>query len=656
LGRVIRFQYCGCGSLSDLIDPLGRDTSWEHDVQGRLIAKHYADGSATSYNYESATSRLGSAVDEKGQFKVYQYYLDDNLQSVSYPNAQNFTPTVAYTYDPNYKRLVSMQDGIGTTLRSYYPVGVLGALQPASVTGPWNNETVTYQYDALGRTTSRAISGMAQSAAFDALGRVTNVVNALGGFSYDYDGATPRLLDAFYPNGQSSHFSYFNNLGDRRLQQITHEKPDASLLSSFSYAYNPVGEITNWVQHLGALTQTWSIGYDAADQLLSVAVSGVNPVNYNYAYDAAANRLLENTKGDQRSFSYDSLNQLLSASDTNAPNLSYQWDAEQRLTGIIQGTNQSQFYYDGIGRRLRIVETSGGVTQADRRFLWCGPDVCEEWNSNNVVVNRYFAQGEQQLGTNLFYTRDHLGSIRELTDSTAANRAEYDYAPYGSPVKLDGNLEVNFGFTGHFRHLPTGLDLTLYRAYDAGNARWLSRDPMKEKCGMNLYGYVQNNPINLVDPLGLCPGDRKKCIEKYIKGMYGNTVAAGINLFAIQPYLNPGGAVEIGASVTVKPKLVEWGLKKSVGFGLDSGWAVMAAEKELFVNAGIKLIHGAGEAMLVPSAIASIWYADADLACPPEEDRSDQGSMVPTVDEKLYDPSTMGQSVIVTEEGVTLVN
>jgi len=184
--------------------------------------------------------------------------------------------------------------------------------------------------------------------------------------------------------------------------------------------------------------------------------------------------------------------------------VSYQWDGEQRLVGIIQGTNQSHFAYDGLGQRIRILETSGGTTQSDRRFVWCGAEICEEWNSNNAVVNRYFDQGEQQGGTNLFYTRDHLGSVRELTDGTAAIHAQYAYAPYGSSSKLTGNLEANFGYTGHFRHIASGLDLTLYRAYDPGQARWLSRDPIMEN-GVNLYTYVLNDPVNETDTLGDTP-------------------------------------------------------------------------------------------------------------------------------------------------------
>jgi len=100
-------------------------------------------------------------------------------------------------------------------------------------------------------------------------------------------------------------------------------------------------------------------------------------------------------------------------------------------------------------------------------------------------------------------TRDHLGSIREMTDSTAVVRARYDYDPYGARTKLAGNLDCDFGFTGHYFHLGSNLHLTLYRAYDQEIGRWLSADPMGEAGGMNLYAYVLGNPINGWDPYGL---------------------------------------------------------------------------------------------------------------------------------------------------------
>jgi len=63
-------------------------------------------------------------------------------------------------------------------------------------------------------------------------------------------------------------------------------------------------------------------------------------------------------------------------------------------------------------------------------------------------------------------------------------------------------LEADFGFTGHYFHTPSKLHFAVYRAYDADLGRWLNRDPIEEEGGINLYGYVANDPINYFDPDG----------------------------------------------------------------------------------------------------------------------------------------------------------
>jgi type VI secretion system secreted protein VgrG len=104
------------------------------------------------------------------------------------------------------------------------------------------------------------------------------------------------------------------------------------------------------------------------------------------------------------------------------------------------------------------------------------------------------------------YTRDHLGSIREMVDSTGSIRARYSYDVWGNRsgnLITTNSIAADFGFTGHYYHSQSVLWLSPYRAYDPTIGRWLSRDPIAEDGGLNLYGYVGNNPVNEVDPLGL---------------------------------------------------------------------------------------------------------------------------------------------------------
>ena len=102
-----------------------------------------------------------------------------------------------------------------------------------------------------------------------------------------------------------------------------------------------------------------------------------------------------------------------------------------------------------------------------------------------------------------FYTRDHLGSIREMFTGGGTVVARYDYDPYGRSTTVLGTTPTDFNFTGLYRHSKSNLDLAVYRAYDPDLGRWLNRDPIAETGGTNLYRYVHNNSMNLTDSQGL---------------------------------------------------------------------------------------------------------------------------------------------------------
>ena len=166
------------------------------------------------------------------------------------------------------------------------------------------NSAITYQYDALGRTTNRSINGAANSVtwSYDAISRVTSEVNALGTFNYAYENDTPgsskgsdRLASISYPNGQTTKFSWYPNLQDQRLQQIANLGPAGNTISQFSYRYDPAGQIKQWQQLQGNTSLNYALDYDQAGQLVSAAASG-GPLSpnylkqYYYGYDSASNR------------------------------------------------------------------------------------------------------------------------------------------------------------------------------------------------------------------------------------------------------------------------------------------------------------------------------------------------------------------------------
>jgi RHS repeat-associated protein len=190
----------------------------------------------------------------------------------------------------------------------------------------------------------------------------------------------------------------------------------------------------------------------------------------------------------------------------------FEWDAENRLRKITypSSAGTSTFDYDGFGRCVRITEltTAGTMT---KEFTWDGTIRCEEKDTSgtDVTVKRFFNFGEQILdplsvSTNYLFTSDHLGSVREVADTTGALVAQYSYTPFGERTKITGSgPDADFGFAGMYHHARSGLNLTLFRAYDSRLARWLSRDPLGESMGTNLYAYVGNNPVVFIDPLGL---------------------------------------------------------------------------------------------------------------------------------------------------------
>jgi RHS repeat-associated protein len=591
MGQVTTLVWCSCGSLDKIVDPNGNATAWERDGEGRVVRTVNADGSDSVLTFENTTSRPKQFRDPKQQVTTIQYFLDNTWKQVSYTNTTNATPSVSFTYDPIYPRLASMTDGSGTTTYAFNAISqtpALGAGQLSSVDGPLSNDAISYTYDELGRVTERSINGVSLSTTYDALHRVSAETNALGSFAFSYDGATDRLSNITYPNGQTTTLAYFGANQDYEIQDIHNRLSGGATLSRFQYTYDKRGILTSWSQQAdGNPAKVYEFGRDLIGRLTTATLRTGDPIpvilkRYAYLFDRASNRTGEeigdetyrattdtrnaatsiqsggsltfagtvsepatvtvqgrtavvtaanefigsasvqagtttvavtatDASGNTRTNGYEvtqptatqTLTYDANGSLTADGTRTFEWDGANRLVAINEGTHRTEFTYDGLSHRTRIVEKDATVVITDRSYIWCGESICEERLSDGSVVRRFFDHGMQENGVAFFYTMDHLGSIRELTDTTGSVRARYDYDPYGRMTKVSGDKDSFYTFAGLWSHAPSGLMLSPTRAYDPAFGRWVSEDPIGLRGGLNVHGYAEGMPTDFSDPSGL---------------------------------------------------------------------------------------------------------------------------------------------------------
>jgi RHS repeat-associated protein len=97
--------------------------------------------------------------------------------------------------------------------------------------------------------------------------------------------------------------------------------------------------------------------------------------------------------------------------------------------------------------------------------------------------------------------KDLLGSVRSVTADGGALEDRYEYDAFGQPYAGDLDGMMNLGYTGKPYDAATGMYNYGYRDYKPETVRFTTVDPIRD--GNNWYAYVNNDPVNWIDPLGL---------------------------------------------------------------------------------------------------------------------------------------------------------
>ena len=181
----------------------------------------------------------------------------------------------------------------------------------------------------------------------------------------------------------------------------------------------------------------------------------------------------------------------------------YRWNARNQLASI-SGTVSASFQYDAFGRRI-----SKTINSSTTSYLYDGMDAVQEQASGIVVANmlvgrvdevfrRTDSAGEHHL------LSDGLGSTLALTDAAGAVQTQYTYDAFGNTTTSGAANSNSSQYTGR-ENDGTGLYFNRTRYYSPTLQRFISEDPIGIAGGINLYAYVENDPINSTDPNGLQP-------------------------------------------------------------------------------------------------------------------------------------------------------
>ena len=129
-------------------------------------------------------------------------------------------------------------------------------------------------------------------------------------------------------------------------------------------------------------------------------------------------------------------------------------------------------------------------------------------------------------GKHYFYHNDNLGTPQVLTDSNGEIVWQASYDAFGKARVAIDKVINNLRFPGQYFDQESGLDYNFHRFYDPETGRYVSADPIGLAGGMNLYAYVENDPVNWIDPWGL------RFAESWGAGgaAIGGTIVAGGSL------------------------------------------------------------------------------------------------------------------------------
>jgi RHS repeat-associated protein len=470
----------------------------------------------------------GGAVNPSASLHVDYTYADPGnpatpnttrLTSIGYPSSvSDPTSTVISTaYDGEMANALSRPDAIkqaGSALSTYRYLGLgtaVGITYPAASDVAWSLDTT--------------VSGVKDYTGLDRFGRLVETKwkkgsdylvhshygrNRFGGVVWRYDDAAHALGTPV--GAQQDNYYWYDGLYQVNQHQRgtlnAYQTGITSPQQNEVFTYDQMG---NWLGYQDqGLSPAQTRSHNRANEITAIAnPSGVAQPDY----DACGNMTQMPLPADWAKTctqKWDAWNRLVQVTEIVTGGTEslgvYTYDALTRRIVSLTGDGTRHFYYDQQWRAIE--ERVGTPTPAiERDYVW---GALGRWD----LVRRRFDTGSG-LAQPLFVLKDYLDPVA-IVDNAGAVVERYSYDAFGPTRILDpdfaprfdnlSNYVWNFLFHAEFRDIETDLYNYGYRYYHPQLGRWLSRDPIGERGGTNLFAMLQNSLTFRKDVYGMAEG------------------------------------------------------------------------------------------------------------------------------------------------------